>query len=71
MVSIDDDIAGYFVKTVTRNAEDPLPRSYSMRINADANYTVQLGKNRLVCLDTQCDEGIVTTEISYLFRSGS
>jgi len=66
-----DDIAGFFVQPLERPPDEPLPRGYALRINPDANYVVSLGRNRLVMLDTQSDEGIVTTEGSYLFQSGS
>lgn len=68
---VDDDDAGYFIQPLNRPDDEPLPRSYAMHINPDANYVVALGRNRLVCLDTQSDEGIVTTEGSALFPSGS
>lgn len=69
--SVDDDNAPYFIYPLSRPDDEPLPRSYAMHINPDANYVVSLGRNRLVCLDTQSDEGIVTTEGSALFPSGS
>ena len=69
--SVDDDAASDFIMPLSRPDDEPLPRSYAMHINPDANYVVSLGSNCLVVLDTQSDEGIVTTEGSALFPSGS
>ena len=63
-----------FHRNVARNFVDyyeALPPSYKALINPDRDYLINLGKHRLVCLDSFHDEGVPETILEYLFRGKS
>lgn len=49
----------------------PWPALYTSEINPNADYVIQLGKHRIVCLDSAHDEGVVTGILQWLFKDES
>lgn len=63
---LDSDVAASFVEYTTAP-----PTSYRALVNPDADWVAELGPHRLVGLDTGHDDGVVTSILDYLLRSGA
>ena len=60
------DIASSFV-----DYYEDTPPSYKALINPDRDYVIDLGKHRMICLDSSHDEGVPKTILEYLLRGKS